>query len=481
VTDSDEGATLSGWDAATWRTATADPTLRSTIGGLFVLDREPDVPRLRERVLHLVRTTPVLRQRIEDSSSPLGSPRLVTDPHFDVSVHLQHVGLPPGGTWQQVLNMARRQSLLDFDYDRPLWRSLLVSGLPGGRAAAIVVVHHALADGQGMVLLLAGLFDWSEDTPPELPETAPEDAAPPPAVQSGFDPIGWAFRGLRDSARKAADLGASAVSSIPTVAKTVIENPGVLLDTAGSVVRMAQPHRTPLSPLLVGRSTTYSYATLDVPFGDLRAACKANEGTLNDGFVAAVLGGLRRYHERHGAGVGPLRMNLPISVRTATSDASENAVTVARLVLDAGELDPKARMAQTHEAVDRARSEPALPLTGVLADASRLLPVSLIADTAKASDFTTSNVPGPPVPVWLAGAQVVRVYPVVPTIGAAVNITLLSYARKTASLGIAADDAAVPDLDVLVACLVEGFAEIGVPLPGNATDPTATDPTADEA
>ena len=67
--------------------------------------------------------------------------------------------------------------------------------------------------------------------------------------------------------------------------------------------------------------------------------------------------------------------------------------------------------------------------------------------------------PGVPVPVWLSGAKVELMYPLVGTIGAAINVTMLTY-NGTASVGVSTDDAAVGDRGELVASLREGFAEV---------------------
>jgi hypothetical protein len=75
--------------------------------------------------------------------------------------------------------------------------------------------------------------------------------------------------------------------------------------------------------------------------------------------------------------------------------------------------------------------------------------------------------------VWVGGAALQRLYPIVPTMGAAANITMLSYARRHCSLGVSMDDDAVPDPDVFMQCLADGFAEIGAPAEESPFDPLA--------
>ena len=105
------------------------------------------------------------------------------------------------------------------------------------------------------------------------------------------------------------------------------------------------------------------------------------------------------------------------------------------------------------------RAEPALKLADYLAELSRFLPPELVSAAAQTSDLTASNVPGLPVPVWLAGARVERMYPLVGTIGAAINVTMLTY-TDTASVGMSSDDAGVGDRAELLESLRVGFREV---------------------
>ena len=99
--------------------------------------------------------------------------------------------------------------------------------------------------------------------------------------------------------------------------------------------------------------------------------------------------------------------------------------------------------------------------------------MGLVAEMAKTSDVTASNVPGLPAKVWIGGVQLLSLYPMVPTMGAAANITMLSYAREHCSVGVSLDDIAVRDPDAFMECLAEGFAEIGAVPEPHPFDPLA--------
>jgi WS/DGAT/MGAT family acyltransferase len=465
------GQKLAGWNAAVWRTSVGSPTMRSAITGVFLLDSTPDIAALRDRMERVTRWFPALRQRVVEPVGAIGQPRMVVDPDFDITFHTSRFALPAPGTWDQLMYHVRRQSMYDLDRDRPLWRATLVEGLQGGRSAIILVVHHAIADGQGSVMMLAGMVDWAADANPA------SDPLPPAPPSGRTDALTATIAAVGSAAKRAGGLGVQAVRDLPQSAAAVVRHPrrttSEAFRMAASAVRLMRPHRGPLSPLMTERGTTYTSMTLDVSFEAVRAASRSHGGTLNDAFLAAVTGGLRRYHEHHGAAVGSLRVNVPVSLRAEGQGATVNAVSIARVELDAGEADVAARFADANRAVSEAREEPMLPLADLAADASRLLPVSLIAEVAKSSDVTASNVPGLPSPVWVGGASLLRLYPIVPTMGAAANITMLSYARAHCSIGISTDDAAVPDPDVFVQCLAEGFTEIGAPPVASPFDPLA--------
>ncbi len=458
---------MSGWDFATWRTASGDPSMRSPIIGLVLLDGAVDWEALVERFDRASRAAVVLRQKVVEGPGDVVNPRLVLDPDFDLSFHLRRFRISLPGSWEQVLDEVRRQSMTDFDLQRPLWRVTLLEGLEGDRSALIVKLHHAIADGQGAMMLGATVCDFAPE-PPDLGPMPPE-----PVPHSDDDPsmVGFAVRDARRLLGKSAKEVVEAAG--PVLQRTVTDPVGAIGDVAkmlASVARFLQLPERPMSPLMQGRSINYSFATYDLSLADLKKAAKSRGLTLNDAFMGGVTGGMRRYHEARGESIEALRVNMPISLRSSGKDAS-NAVTIARFEVPVAEPDLTARMQAIHDTVDRWRSEPALHLADAMAELSRLVPTDVLAAAARTSDFTTSNVPGVPVPVWVAGARVLRMYPMVATIGAAVNVTLLSYS-SLASIGVSMDDVAVQDHDLFVRCMAEAFAEV-VGHPVESSDPLA--------
>jgi WS/DGAT/MGAT family acyltransferase len=444
---------LGGWDFATWRMASDDPVMRSTILGVMVLDKSPDWDTLGERYERATRLAPVLRSKIVEGPTGLETPRVVVDPNFDLTFHMRRFRMPEESTWDDVLEEARRQSMADFDKDRPLWRVTLLEGLPGDKAVLIQKLHHVIADGQGAVQLGLALLDFTEegaDLGPMPPEPEPVLLDTKGFVQAVIrNNVGWVARTAEDAIRGFGPLAAAALLHPRTLF-------GRIRDTAGSVVRFTKTGVEPLSPILKGRSINYHFDTIDMDFDKFKAAAKRRDRTVNDLFLAAISVGMHDYHEKMGHPIDELRMNMPISLRTSAEET--NAVTIARFEIPVSNMidDVLEAAAST---VRSWRAEPALKLADYLAELSRFLPPELVSAAAQTSDLTASNVPGVPVPVWLAGARVERMYPLVGTIGAAINVTMLTY-TGTAGVGVSSDDAAVSDRAELLASLRVGFRQV---------------------
>ena len=154
-----------------------------------------------------------------------------------------------------------------------------------------------------------------------------------------------------------------------------------------------------------------------------------------------------------------LRVTLPISIRTELDPVEGNHITLQRFTVPVHLMDPADRIRAIRARCRAARDEPAIRHTNAIAGALNLLPPSVIGGMLKHVDFLASNVPGFTFPVYLAGARVAGYFPFGPTIGASLNVTLLSY-DGTCCIGLTFDDAAVPDSDVLVHCVAEGFEEV---------------------
>jgi diacylglycerol O-acyltransferase len=450
---------MSDADALMWNIE-KDPILRSTIVAVGILDREPDFDQLRRRLARASITIPRLRQRVLSPPLRIGPPRWATETHFDLDFHLRRVRLAAPGDHRRLLELVTPIATSSFDRARPLWEFTVVEGLTDGRAAVVMKVHHSVTDGVGGIDLLTQLVDFERDA--DEPAALPEPAAPElldsrALLRDSLDHTARRWLGI--SRRLPATLGEAVV----TTARAPLRAAANAIDTARSIGRMLAPATAPMSPVLLTRGLGRRLDTLDVPLDDLKRAAKVVNGSVNDAFVAAVVGGLSRYHARHGVAVSELRMTMPINLRTSESDAGGNQFAPARFPVPAAIDDPAQRMTAIGTLVRGWRAEPALRMTSTLAGVLNRLPTAtstaLFGGMLKCVDFVTSNVPGAPVPVFVAGAQVDGFYAFAPPSGSAVNVTLMSHCNQCC-IGIVTDAAAVTDPDILVECLREGFAEI---------------------
>jgi diacylglycerol O-acyltransferase / wax synthase len=442
-------------DAFTWYME-RDPALRSTVVVIDWLDRAPDWDVLVDRVDRISRLMPSLRQHVVESPFRLTVPRWAYDPHFDLSWHMSRITAPPPGTRDAVLELARRAAMAAFDRARPLWEVTVVEGIQGGEAALIVKLHHALSDGVGAMRMLEIVADLQRE-PRDLGEMPP---APTGEAADVLGLITGTAGSMAGCALSLARRGAGA--AIPAWIRSARDPVGYVCGAVGmarSVYRTAAPSSSTLSPLMRERATTRRLAMIEAPLDALKRSAKHVDGTVNDAYLAAVAGGLRGYHERHGAPAHFLRALMPINLRGGQDAKWGNRITLQRLVVPVGETDPAARMRELHRVAMAARKEPSLSVTDAIAGALNVLPVGYVGGILKRVDFVASNVPGAPIPVYLAGSKVTGMFVFGPTVGASVNTTLMSY-DGTCGIGVNIDTAAVPDPDILLDCLRESFAEI---------------------
>ncbi|NTY60027.1 wax ester/triacylglycerol synthase domain-containing protein [Mycolicibacterium sphagni] len=441
-------------DAFTW-SMEADPRLRSTVVTVILLDRSPDWNAVRERFDLVSRELPMFRQRVVNSPPP-APPRWEYAPDFDLDYHMRRVSAPQPGDLAGVLEMARLAAMADFDRARPMWEATLVDGLADGGAAVLCKFHHALTDGVGGVQIAMRLFDLSED--PRVIDPVPAEPAVP-----ARQPLAIYRDALRYNADLVGTLVSESVKIAPRLLFNMIRRPRYTAESAGelaaSVYRTIRPVNKPGSPLMKERTLVRRLGVLDVPMPRLREAAHRSGGALNDAFVAGVAGGLRRYHDKHGVGVFDLHLTMPISLRTDDDGVGGNRITLMRFDVPVGITDPARRISSIHECTSRARHEKSLPYTQLIASVLNVMPRWYIGSILRHVDFLCSDVPGVPVPVYLGGARVRGQYAFGPTVGAAVNVTLLTY-MDTCALGLDVDTGAIPDYEVFYDCLVESFDEV---------------------
>ncbi|MCV6992085.1 DUF1298 domain-containing protein [Mycobacterium timonense] len=450
------GADLSPWEAVMWR-AEGDHRTRSTGVLIELLDREPDWQRLVAARERFTQAVPRMRERIVEPLLPIVSPAWSPDPHFDLSYHLHRVGLPGDGSTVELYAFIAQFASRPLDPHRPPWEAILVSGLADGKAAYLFKPHHSLTDGLGLLQLLDLTHGHGRDPAPWATTTAPptRPAATPVALLATWLATtasaapGGVLRGVRNA--------------VAGVAGDPVRAARQAVRFGASLQRVLAPVAATRSPLLCHGGPGYRLITLDVALTELKAAGRAAQGSVNDAFLAAVLGGVRRYHDQCSTPVHVIPMAMPISVRSEADPMGGNRFAAARFAAPVGEVDPALRIAAIHRLIADARDEPALGFLDLIAPALSVLPGPLLtriaADMTGAIDIQASNMGAVGRELYLAGARVVGLYPMGPRPAVAAMVTMLSY-DGTCCVTVNADPEAISDTDAFAACLREGFDEV---------------------
>ena len=445
---------MSDAEALMWR-LDKDPALTGTYGNLTILDRAPDFDRVRRRLDRAAQVIPRLHQRVQSSPGNVNPPQWVTDPLFDLDYHVRRIALPKPGTLSQLYDLAALLVLDPLERTRPLWHITVIEGLRGGKAAILQKMHHSMADGEAGVRFLMEFLDFERD--------APE----PPAVQHDSTETGESS--TQTSAGEAlSDLVSTGLRlplGILRQLREVVSDPnggGASPETVRMLIAQLTDLGKAQSPLWTHRSLERGFDVLSTPLHEAKQAAKTFGGTLNTAFLTAIADAVGAYHREFGAPVDTLRASMAISTRTEASGT--NAFTLARLTVPTGEMPLRERFGIIHEqAADARNLSTSAPLER-LAPAAAALPTSVITRIARAQsqtvDFATSNLRGSPIPVFIAGSEVLGNYPLGPLAGVAFNLTAMSYGDSL-DMGLHYDRRAIDEPARLRALLVQSFRRLG--------------------
>jgi WS/DGAT/MGAT family acyltransferase len=436
--------------------------LRSTIVQVALLDQLPDHARMRAKVLRGIDQIPRFRQVPESSAIPGMPPTWVDARDFDVDYHLRFYRLADdgtahgGGDLRALLNEAAHIGMQSFDMARPLWESHVIGGLQDDRAATVNKIHHAMGDGVSLLDIILLFVDIERD--PAAPLVDEEAYVPQLASW-----LARASENVRADARTIIRSTVAAPGDIARLARDPLGSARSLLALSRSLARLASPGSGPLSPIMQGRSLGAHYDTLVEPLGELKAAAKRVGGKLNTALLAGVAGGIGRYHEHHGTTAPAVRCAMPVSTRGAADDSLGNQFSPARFRLPVDVDDPARRMEITRDLSAEQREESALSLTGPAARVLNAVPAAVVTPAfeyvMRGIDVIVSSVPGASIQLYVAGAQSLGNYGFSPRAGAAVNITVISHLDEL-DIAVNTDPEAVPDPDVFMSCLRDGFDEV---------------------
>jgi WS/DGAT/MGAT family acyltransferase len=427
----------------------------STTTGPF--DKARVAALMRERI-HLLEP---FRRRIVPVPFNLSHPVWIEDPDFDVEAHIHETTLRAPGTMHELADLVGDIAGRPIDRRRPLWELWLVDGLEGGEVAMVTKMHHAAIDGITGADIMAHLFDLAPDAPPPDPPAEPwQPEAVPSDVQLTVDAAGSLVtnpvrltRMVRRTLRTAIDVAQQARAG----SADEPDAPAPALPFGAPRVRWSgaiTPHRV----------VAFGNAQLD----DLKAVKAAFGTTVNDVVLAACTLTLRDYLVAHDdLPDEPLICSVPVSVHGQTDSDGVNQVSAMFVRLPVQQDDPEAVLRTIHAETKAAKVMQQAIGAETLQDAAQFLPPTVfnqamrlysglrLADRHRpVHNLVISNVPGPPVPLYAAGARVKGVIPLGPLLeGAGLNITVLSNMGNV-DFGVIACRELVPD----VWDIADGFA-----------------------
>jgi diacylglycerol O-acyltransferase / wax synthase len=448
---------MSDTEGLMWRLE-KDPYLSSTFATVTFLDRAPDFDRFRKRMERASLVMPRLRQVVRTTPGSLAPPTWVEDSDFDIDRHVRRVALPKPGSDRALLDLASLITADPFDRTRPLWQFTVVEGLKGGRAGIIQKMHHTIADGESGVRLSLEYLDFerdAQDPPPLNPDQI--DAA---TESSDDDATDFVRQLLASSLR----LPLGVVRHVRDLLADPMQIPdatSAAADTVRSIIGQLGDTDGARSPLWTERSLGRHLEVSTAPFRPTKDAAKALGGTLNTAFMTIATEAVSRYHIELGAPVDELRASMAISTRT--SDSGANAFSLVRMLVPTADMSIGDRFRAIQAATDGAVAASSSASLDSMAVFASTLPTSVVCRLARQQaqtvDFATSNVKGSPVPLFVAGAQVLSNHALGPLSGVAFNLTLLSYLGQL-DMGLNTDSAAVTEPAMLAKLIGEAVTDL---------------------
>ncbi len=416
----------------------------SDIGGLAILDgaslldrdgrvRIEAVRRQLESRLHLV---PRFRQLLYRPRLGLGWPLWVDAPSFDLADHIRVHALAAPADQAQLLEACQELARRPLDPARPLWELWLLPGLPERRVGAFLKLHHVFADGAAAVAAFGALLDLTAD--------APTPAAPPWTPT----PIPTAGELLRDNLRRRVQGLDRALLGLAHPSRTLGRARRAWPAWREFFAEQRAPRTSLNRPVGADRRLAIVGSRLELA----KQIAHVHHAKVNDVVLAAVAGGLRQLLASRGEDVQGLVQRAMVTIslhQEQPGQARGNRPGWMMVPLPLGEPDPVRRLeliaAETAARKHKARPEAG---SGVFRFVAGQRVWYRLFRRQRSVNLVVTNAPGPPVPLYLAGARLLELFPMMPTMG---NLTLvvavLSYAGQL-NLTAVADRDGCPDVEV---------------------------------
>ena len=472
---------LSGLDAAFLYMETPETPMH--VGGLNIfelpLDYEGEfLDRLREHIAQRMHLAPVFQRKLVNMPFELANPIWVADDDLDMEYHIRSTVLPKPGNRAQLDKLVGRLHSSLLDRSRPLWEFYVIEGIetppdatPGTRHVAFYSkVHHAAVDGQAGVALAHAIMDLGAVPravrPARQRRTATHD-----------DNLGIAeltAAGLKHSGIQTVKLA----KTLPALTRSVYQmlRPAKV-EAAEGATALDTPATTwfaPKTPINVSITNQRSFSSLSLPLDQIKLVAKSNGATLNDVVLAICSGALRRYlRDLDCVPTAPLLAAVPVSLRAEGNTDMNTQASIMRISLASTVDDPMERLRAIRAASASAKAAaagmkavmptdfPSLGAPWLISGMASLFGRSKLANKMPpVANVAISNVPGPKVALYMAGARMLTYYPVsIAVHSMALNVTVQSY-NGALDFGLIACRKAMPDLPELARYMQQAHQEL---------------------
>ncbi len=478
---------LSGLDATFLYLET--PQMPMHVGALHLFElpagyKGKFVTALRKHIETRLPVAPVLRRKLWWMPLNLANPAWV-DAEPDLKAHIVEIKLPKvggvgAGLHELEAEVSRLHPLL-LDRKKPLWKMHVFDGLAPGanglkRVALYTQLHHAAVDGQAAVALANAILDVT-------PEPRAIEVQPSKRPKTFRLEMTEMLRGvLGNQAQKVAQI----VRNLPATVGTLKDAASSAVATSSLLTGHKGPSNLALAPRTafnVSITSGRAFASVTLPLPELKEIGRAHEATINDMVLMVCSTALRRYHgKKRNLPRKSMIAAVPISLREKGDTTSDNQASMSLISLGTNIADPKKRLAHVKAATAAMKSTmgsiksilptdfPSLGVPWLIEAAAALYGKAKVADRIpQVANVVISNVPGPPLPLYMAGARMLTNYPTSIIVhGMALNITVQSY-DQSLDFGLMADAAAMPDVRELAEAITVAFDDLrALPRPGEA-------------
>jgi diacylglycerol O-acyltransferase / wax synthase len=439
-----------------------DPTNLMMVSGIITFKKMIDFDHLKAVIEHKLLAFDRFRMRVVQSRLPFGSSYWEIDPTFNLNAHLHRVALPSPGNKAALQDMASDLMSTPLDFSKPLWQFHLIENYEEG-CALMCRLHHCIADGMALVFVLLSLTDMVPGTPPPTGPSVNGDeidntnSALNALVQQGAKAVGTVWQ----TTSKVASEGLEALVNPAHAMELALKGTDTAFAAGRLFLRTPDPQTLFKGELGVAKRVAWSDP---LSLGDVKAIKNITGGTVNDVLVSAITGGLRRYMLNKGADVKGLnfRAAVPVNLRTPQEMGTlGNKFGIVFLSLPVGIGDPLKRLHEVHNRMLELKNSKEAPVSLGILSAMGMSPQefqgTLVRLFGSKTTAVLTNVPGPPVPLYLAGQKIEGLMFWVPQSGrVSLGISIISYANKV-FLGVATDVGLVPDPDTILAGFYEEF------------------------